>query len=216
MRVLVLNCTLKPSPAESNTAALLKIATDELERLGAACEQLRPVDYDLRPGTSSDMGDGDQWPELLERIQGCDILIVGTPIWLGWISSVCQRVLERLDAIFHEEQLRDDETGQYYSYNKVAGIVVTGNEDGAHACQARLAYALTEMGFTLPPNSSAYWVGEAGPGPSYLEAGRDDAYSTRMALTMAANLHYFAELLSKHPIPTRLKDIAERVERMSK
>jgi multimeric flavodoxin WrbA len=131
-------------------------------------EVLRFVEFYVYPGTSSNEGNGDEWPKILKKIKSCDIFIIGTPIWVGHLSSTAQRIIERLDAIFHEKKLQDSETGQYFTYNKVAGVLITGNEDGAHLCASQVLWAMQEFGFTIPPNVNSYWVGMAGPGPSYI------------------------------------------------
>jgi multimeric flavodoxin WrbA len=137
MKALILNCTLKPSPAFSNTGALIKKAEDQLKESGVDVEVIRLVDHDVKPGNDSDEGNGDEWPIILEKIKACDIFIIGTPIWMGHLASTSQRVIERLDAIFHEDGFTNDK-GQYITYNKVAGCLITGNEDGAHSCAAQV------------------------------------------------------------------------------
>ena len=129
LRALGLNCTLKRSPEESNTEALMRRVTGLLADHGVETEIVRPVDYAIKFGITSDEGDGDEWPNLLKKIKAADILLVGMSIWFGHRSSVCQMVIERLDGTYEER----NEQGQYPLYNKVAGVVVTGNEDGAHA-----------------------------------------------------------------------------------
>ena len=149
MRALVLNCTLKPSPAESNTEALARVVTGSLEREGVEIDVIRVVDHDVKPGVSNDEGDGDAWPTILERLLAAQILIVATPTWLGRPSSVAQRVLERLDALLSET----DDDGRPAAYNRVAGVVVTGNEDGAHHVISEVSGALGDIGFTVPGQS---------------------------------------------------------------
>lgn len=208
MKALIINCTLKPSPAFSNTDALIRKAATQLEQQGAAAEILRLVDYEIKPGNSSDEGNGDQWPLLLEKIRQCDILIIGTPVWMGHLASTAQRIIERLDAIFHEEGFTDETTGQYFTYNKVAGCLVTGNEDGAHACAAQLLWSMQELGFTIPPNVNAYWVGLAGGDKNYVEAGAERyLYTNNTLRTMIANLTFFAGLLKNNPITTNLNEL---------
>jgi multimeric flavodoxin WrbA len=161
LRALGLNCTLKRSPAESNTEALMRRVTGLLEEHGVETEIIRPVDYEIRFGITSDEGDGDEWPQVLDKIKAADILLVGMSIWFGHRSSVCQMVIERLDGTYEER----NEQGQYPLYNKVAGVVVTGNEDGAHACAESTLFNFTHLGCTVAPNVDTYWVGDAGPGP---------------------------------------------------
>jgi multimeric flavodoxin WrbA len=214
MKALIINCTLKPSPKESNTGALIAKAARHLEEWGAETEVIRLVDYNVKPGNSSDEGDGDQWPEILEKIKATDILIIGTPIWMGHLASTAQRVIERLDAIFHEEGTTDPVTGQYFTYNKVAGCLMTGNEDGAHSCAAQVLWSMQELGFTIPPNVNAYWVGIAGGDKDYVPGGGERYLYTNATLRyMVANLTFFAKLLKDIPIPTNwieLKSLAEQ------
>src|ERR1700744_3695864 len=162
MKALFLNCTLKPSPGFSNTGALIEKAEQQLKEYGIETETIRLVDFNVKPGNESDMGDGDEWPQILDKIKNCDIFIIGTPIWMGHLASTTQRVIERLDAIFHEDGMADEKTGQYFTYNKVAGCLITGNEDGAHSWAAQVLWSMQELGFTIPPNVNAYWVGMAG------------------------------------------------------
>ena len=216
INALILNCTLKPSPATSNTQALIDKAVAEFERLGVESDVVRIVDYDIKPGTSSDEGQGDQWPQILGRIRQCDIFLVASPVWVGHLASTAQRVIERLDALFHEKDLSDPETGQYLTYNKVAGAIITGNEDGAHESVRHILWAMQEFGFTVPPNVNTYWVGEAGPGPSYIEAGGDKHLFTNKTLLYAVhNLTFFARLLREHPITTNLNELSKRAEGQS-
>ena len=194
---LILNCTLKKSPEESNTEALIDIVTGNFDELGVAHETIRPVDFNIPFGVVNDMGDGDEWPQILDKILAADIVIMGMSIWFGVRNSVIQMVIERLDGSY----ALTNENGQYPMYNKVAGVVVTGNEDGAHACAETTLFNMTHMGFTVPPNADTYWVGDAGPGPSYIEAGQDHAYTQRTTRWMAHNLVHMARILKAHPIP---------------
>ncbi len=171
LKAVLLNCTLKKSPEVSNTQALMDIVIGHLDSLDVESEVIRPVDYNIPFGVVSDMGDGDEWPQILAKILAADILIIGTSIWFGVRNSVCQMVIERLDGTYEST----NEVGQYPMYNKVAGVVVTGNEDGAHACAETTLFNLSHLGFTIPPNADTYWVGDAGPGPSFIEAGGEDA-----------------------------------------
>ncbi|WP_204985969.1 flavodoxin family protein [Mucilaginibacter psychrotolerans] len=213
MKAFILNCTLKPSPKFSNTDALIKKAVAQLQEQGAETEVLRLVDYNVKFGNESDLGDGDQWPILLKKIQDCNIFILATPIWMGRLASTAQLVIERLDAIFHEEGFADEETGQYFTYNKVAGCLITGNEDGAHSCAAQVLWAMQEFGFTIPPNVNAYWVGLAGRGKNYVEADGEKHYFTNQTVRyLVANLMFFAKLLKEHPIDTNLRELDEKAK----
>jgi multimeric flavodoxin WrbA len=198
LKAVLLNCTLKKSPELSNTGALMEIVVRHLNDLGVDCELIRVADYQIPFGVVSDMGDGDEWPELLEKILAADILIVGTSIWFGVRNSVCQMVIERLDGTYNDT----NEVGQYPMYNKVGGVVVTGNEDGAHAAAETTLFNLSHLGFTIPPNADTYWVGDAGPGPSFIEAnGKDHFYTQKTAGWMAHNVVHLARMLKEHPIP---------------
>jgi multimeric flavodoxin WrbA len=205
-RALFLNCTLKPSPTVSNTQALIDKVAALMERQGVATETIRIADENVGTGISSDLGRGDGWPSILERVRACDILVVGTPIWLGHMSSLCQRIIERLDDTF---SAYDAGNGQFPLYNKVGAVIVTGNEDGAQSTSSEVLYALQSFGCTIPPNSDVYWVGDAGAGPSYIEAGGAQHYYTnKVAAWMAYNCTWMARVLRENPCPTNLTQLA--------
>lgn len=216
MKALIINCTLKPSPKFSNTQALINKAVTQLEEQGVGTEVIRLVDYEVKPGNSSNEGNGDQWPLILAKIRQTDILIIGTPVWMGHLASTAQRVIERLDAIFHEEGTTNEKTGQYFTYNKVAGCLITGNEDGAHSCAAQVLWSMQELGFTIPPNVNAYWVGIAGGGKDYVPAGGERLFYTNSVLRyMIANLVFFAKLLKENPITTNIKELDKMAKKES-
>ena len=198
LTALVVNCTLKPSPEPSNTDGLLRIPIAIWEANGVTVDQVRAVDLDLPPGVQPDMTehgfDHDDWPALHERVMAADILVLGTPIWLGEKSSVCTRVVERLYG--NSAELND--RGQWAYYGRVGGCIVTGNEDGAKHCAMNVLYSLQHLGFTIPPQADAAWLGEAGPGPSYLDEGSggpQNDFTNRNATFMAWNLMHLARLL---------------------
>ena len=198
LKAVLLNCTLKKSPAVSNTQALMDHVIETLEELDCRCESIRVVDYNVPFGVSSDEGEGDEWPQILDKILPADILIIGTPIWFGVRGSVAQLVIERLDGTYNDT----NEVGQYPLYNTVGGVVVTGNEDGAHDAAGTTLFNLSHLGCTIPPNSDTYWVGEAGPGPSFIEAdGWSSNYTQKTAGWMAHNVVHLARMLREHPIP---------------
>ncbi|MFT9849689.1 flavodoxin family protein [Aneurinibacillus sp. REN35] len=201
LQALVINCTLKKSPEESNTEALIQdVVSIFNEQEDISTEIIRAVDYNIAFGMSPDEGDGDQWPDIFEKVRAADILLIGTPIWLGEKSSVATQVIERLYAC----SSMTNEKGQYLYYNKVGGVIVTGNEDGAKEASRSVLYALSHIGFTLPPNVDTYWVGEAGPGPSYIEAhGERNDFTRQHGRIMAYNLMHFARLLRNNPIPAQ-------------
>ena len=198
LRAMVINCTLKPSPARSHTQGLLERSIAVLNGNGVTIDVVRAVDHDLPPGVYPDMRDHgfptDEWPELVERVMAADILIIGTPIWLGEKSSVCTRVIERL----YGNSAEVNEVGQYKYYGRVGGCIVTGNEDGAKHCAMNILYSLQHLGFTIPPQADAAWLGEAGPGPSYLDPGSggpDNDFTNRNATFMTWNLLHLARML---------------------
>ncbi|WP_379053505.1 flavodoxin family protein [Metabacillus endolithicus] len=197
MKALYLNTSLKKSNQESNTSALMKESRYWLENKGVTTEELRLADYQIAYGMESDMGEGDQWPEVFEKIKEANIVVIGTPIWLGEKSSIATLLMERLYA----SSMEKNDKGQSIFYNKIGGAVVTGNEDGAKDSAKSLLYGLQHIGFTVPPNVDAYWVGEAGPGPSYIEEGRGNDFTNGKVKTLSYNLVHFAKLLVNHPIP---------------
>jgi multimeric flavodoxin WrbA len=197
VRALVLNCTLKPSPAESNTEALAKVVIEALEKEGVTTELVRVADYDVRPGVSSDEGDGDQWPQLRAKVLQSEILVMASPTWLGQLSSVAKRVLERMDAMLSET----DDQDRPVAYNRVAGVVVTGNEDGAHHVINEIAGALGDIGFTIPGQAWTYWNKGPGPGPSYTETDEGHDWSASTGQAAAGNLVAVARALQATPVP---------------
>ena len=197
LRALFLNCTLKRGGEPSHTQRLANVAMAVMRSQGVSVACVRPVDLDLAPGIESDMTehgfDRDDWPELRERVLASDILVLCTPIWLGEESSVCRRVIERL----YGEGGRLNAAGQYLFYGRVGGCLVTGNEDGAKHVGMTATYALQHLGFAIPPNADAAWVGEAGPGDSYGDdgAGFGNDFTQRNTTFLAWNLMHLARLL---------------------
>ena len=198
MRALFLNCTLKRSPRRSHTRGLLDVSRAIMEENGVDVEVVRPVDLPIAHGVYPDMTEhgweADAWPELLEKVMAADILVLGTPIWLGERSSVCTQVIERLYAASGE--LNDQ--GQYAYYGRVGGCIVTGNEDGIKHCAMGILYALQHIGYTIPPQADAGWIGEAGPGLSYLDEGSggpDNEFTQRNTTFMTWNLMHMARAL---------------------
>jgi multimeric flavodoxin WrbA len=198
LRALYVNCTLKPSPARSHTQGLMNLSIGIMRRNGVTVDEVRAVDHELAPGVYPDMREhgagADDWPELYERVQAADILVLGTPIWLGEKSSICTRVIERL---YGNSSLLN-ERGQYAYYGKVGGCLVTGNEDGIKHCSMNVLYSLQHLGYTIPPQADAGWIGEAGPGPSYLDEGSGgpaNDFTNRNTTFMTWNLLHLARLL---------------------
>ena len=159
LTALALNCTLKTKFAKdpSSTDRMLQLLAAAMARHDVSTEFLQLADHDIKPGVTSDEGEGDAWPAIRKKILDADILVMGTPIWMGQPSSVCKRALERMDAFLEEK----DDKGRMVSYGRVAAVAVVGNEDGAHHVSAELFQALNDVGFTIPANAVTYWVGEA-------------------------------------------------------
>ncbi|MDH2416056.1 NAD(P)H-dependent oxidoreductase [Nocardioides sp. CER19] len=197
LRALVLVCTLKPSPADSSSSLLGTQVLRELEQHGVTGEVVRVVDHQVRFGVSTDEGDGDEWPQLREKMLASDILVIAAPIWLGQPSSVCKMVLERLDAELSET----DDEGRMLTYGKVAAIAVVGNEDGAHHVAAECQQALNEVGFSLPASGVTYWVGEALGSTDYQDVTPAPEQTTSMTKTVAANTAHLARVLKESGYP---------------
>ncbi|MFE6287111.1 flavodoxin family protein [Streptomyces sp. NPDC057877] len=197
MKALVINCTLKASPEPSNTEALARVVVERLEKDGVQVEVVRAVDLDIAPGvTSEPVREGDQWPPVHERLLDSEILVIASPTWLGRPSSVAQRVLERMDAMLSET----DDDNRPVAYNRVAGVVVTGNEDGAHHVISEISGALGDIGYTVPGQAWTYWHLGPGPGPDYLDEEKGRDWSHRTARAMAANLYGVARALTECPV----------------
>ncbi len=200
LSAMFLNCTLKPTGQLSHTGELLGVTDAIMQANGVSTELIRPVDLVLPPGVQPDMTahgfDRDDWPDLCRKVMAADILILATPIWLGEESSVCRRVIERL----YGESGKLNDRGQYIYYGRVAGCVVTGNEDGIKHCAMSVLYALQHLGYTIPPQADAGWIGEAGPGPSYADEGSggpDNQFTQRNTTFMTWNLMHMARLLKQ-------------------
>ena len=201
LRAVFLNGTLKRSPAYSHTDGLIDVSTRVLKGVGAQVDTVRIVDHTIPPGVYPDMReqgwDADDFPDLYrDLIEPADIVVLATPIWLGDQSSMTRLVIERLYG--YSGELND--AGQWSYYGKVGGVLVTGNEDGGKHCAAQMLYALSHIGFTIPPQADAYWVGEAGPGPSYLDdnRGAQNHWTTRNTVFAAWNMLHAARRLKDH------------------
>ena len=198
LRALFLNCTLKRSPDLSHTEGLVRISRAIMEKNGISVEELRPVDYDIAYGVWPDMkGHGwekDDWPEIYEKVKRADILVISSPIWLGEKSSVCTKVIERLYSTSSDL----NEAGQYAYYGRVGGCLITGNEDGVKHCSMNILYSLQHLGYAIPPQADAGWIGEAGPGPSYLDPGSggpENDFTNRNTTFMTWNLMHLARMI---------------------
>jgi multimeric flavodoxin WrbA len=197
LSALALVCTLSPSPAESSSDLMARQVLEALATHGVTGDVVRVVDHDIRPGVELDMGDGDEWPSIRERIMAADILVVATPIWLGHPASTTQRVLERLDAELSET----DEQGRPQTYGRVAVVAVVGNEDGAHHTFAQLAQGLSDVGFTIPPTGSTYWVGRAMEGTDFKDLDEVPEPVQQATSAAASNAAHLARLLKAQPFP---------------
>jgi multimeric flavodoxin WrbA len=199
LRALAFNCTLKKSPEKSSTEKLLQQFLNALAAMDVRGEMVRAVDYNIKPGVSSDEGEGDAWPSLRERALAADIIVIGSPIWLGQPSSVAKRILERMDAFLSEK----DKLGRMPSYGKVAVVNVVGNEDGAHHVAAEVLQALSEVGFSVPPGGVAYWVGEAMGSVNYVDLKKTPDALADWITMLAANTAHLAGILKSNPFPGR-------------
>ena len=197
LSALVLCTTLTPSPARSSSHLLGQQVLEALKEHGVTGEIIRVVDHDVKPGVDFDMGDGDEWPAIRERLLAADILVIATPIWVGHPSSLTQRVIERLDA---ELSAKDDQ-GRLLTYGKAAGVAVVGNEDGAHHVSAEVYQALDDLGFTLPAAAVTYWVGEAMQGTDYQDVDETPEATAATTKTLAAHLAHLARVLKANPYP---------------
>jgi multimeric flavodoxin WrbA len=198
LKAVYVNTTLKKSPELSHTQGLMDISAEIMRRQGVKIEMIRAVDHDIAPGVWPDMTEHgwarDEWPAVFERIMAANILVLGTPIWLGEKSSVCTKIIERL---YGNSGLLND-AGQYAYYGRVGGCLVTGNEDGIKHCAAGILYGLQHIGFTIPPQADAGWIGEAGPGPSYRDedsGGPENDFTNRNTAFMTWNILHYARML---------------------
>lgn len=198
LSALFINTTLKKSPQVSHTAGLWTICQSIFAKNNVAIDELRLVDHDIAAGVYPDMTKHgwarDEWPTVYGRVRAADILIIGTPIWLGEKSSVCTLLIERLYANSGDLNA----AGQYAYYGKVGGCLITGNEDGGKHCAMNILYSLQHLGFVIPPQADACWLGEAGPGPSYLDEGSggpENEFTSRNTTFMTWNLLHLARML---------------------
>ena len=199
LRAFALNCSLKASDADekSSTDKMIADLLAALKPYGVTGEVVRAADHDIKPGVLSDMGEGDAWPALRERLLAADIFIFGTPIWLGQPGSIAKRVMERMDAFLSET----DDRGRMPACGKGAVVAIVGNEDGAHHCHAQCFQALNDVGFTIPANAGAYWVGEAMHSTNYVDLPKvpDKVKSTLDML--ASNAAHLAHALKASGYP---------------
>ena len=198
LRALFVSCTLKRSPEVSNTEGLAAISQEIMRRQGVIVDSFRAIDHDIATGVYPDMTEhgwpSDEWPALYGRVMSADILVLCTPIWLGEKSSECNKVIERL----YGNSSILNQAGQYAYYGKVGGCLITGNEDGIKHCAMNILYSLQHLGYVIPPQADAGWIGEAGPGPSYLDEGSggpQNDFTNRNTTFMTWNLLHMARLL---------------------
>ncbi len=208
LKAVYVNCTLKKSPAKSHTRDLMDVSVKIMESEGVKVEIIRLADFDVPAGVQPDMtNEGepkDDWPNLYDKIIPADILVIGTPIWLGERSSIASKLIERLYAM---SSFQNDK-GQYVYYGKVGGCIITGNEDGVKHCAMGILYALQHLGYSIPPQADAGWIGEVGPGPSYGDTewngqkkdppvGYDSDFTNRNTTFMTYNLLHLAKMLKE-------------------
>ena len=201
LNALFFNCTLTKSPAPSHTDLLIDISKSIMDKHGVSTEVVRAIDHKIATGVYPDMRehgwDFDEWPEIYEKVKAADIVVIAGPIWLGDNSSVTKQIIERLYANSSDQ----NNQGQYLNYGKVGGALITGNEDGVKHCAMNILYSLQHIGFTVPPQADAGWIGEIGPGPSYGDeidgkrVGLDNDFTNRNTTFMTWNLLHMAKLL---------------------
>ncbi|MDN3202806.1 flavodoxin family protein [Algoriphagus sediminis] len=209
LKAMYINCTLKKSPDPSHTETLMSLSKGIMKREGVEVDEIRLVDHEVPPGVYPDMIEHgwfrDEWPEIFKRIFASDILIIGTPIWLGEKSSVATKLIERL----YSMSGKTNDKGQYLFYGKVGGCLITGNEDGAKHCAMGILYALQHVGYSIPPQADSGWLGEIGPGPSYGDTewdgkkldtpvGLDSDFTNRNTTFMTYNLMHLASILKSN------------------
>lgn len=208
LNAIYINCTLKKSPQKSHTSSLMNKSIEIMRKESVQVEEVRLIDLDIATGIYPDMTEHgwqtDEWPKLFEKIKAADILVVGTPIWLGEKSSVAQQLIERLYAM----SAITNNKGQYAYYGKVGGCIITGNEDGVKHCAMGILYALQHVGYSIPPQADCGWIGEVGPGPSYGDTewkgekldkpvGANSDFTNRNTTFMTYNLLHLALTLKQ-------------------
>lgn len=201
LKAIFVNCTLKKSPQQSHTRGLIDLSRSIMDKEGVKTDVIRFVDHDIASGVYPDMTEHgwkkDEWKDVFEKIFSADILIIGTPIWLGEKSSEAQKLIERLYSMSGELNKK----GQYLYYGKVGGTIITGNEDGAKHCAMGILYALQHIGYSVPPQADSAWLGEVGPGPSYLDPevhALENDFTNRNTTFMTYNLMHLAKLLKEN------------------
>lgn len=201
LSAIFINCTLKKSPRQSHTQGLMQVSIDIMEKEGVSVEYIRFVDHEVPYGVYPDMTEHgystDDFPAIFDKVMKADILVIGTPIWLGEKSSVATKLIERLYGMSGKQ----NDKGQYIYYGKVGGCVITGNEDGIKHCSMSMLYALQHLGYSIPPQADCGWIGEAGPGPSYMDKeskAYENAFTNRNTTFMTYNLMHLAKMLKEN------------------
>ncbi len=209
LSAIYINCTLKKSPEKSHTDTLMEVSKEIMAKEKVKIEEIRFVDHEIASGIYPDMTEYgwkvDEWPTLFKKIINADILIIGSPIWLGEKSSEAQKLIERLYAMSGKMNNK----GQYIYYGKVGGCIITGNEDGIKHCAMGILYALQHVGYSSPPQADCGWIGKVGPGPSYgdkewkdekldVPVGFDSDFTNRNTTFMTYNLLHLALLLKQN------------------
>lgn len=199
LKVQPLNCTLKRDTGQpSSTDAMIAVLAKEFAALDVeVAETIRVASHNVLAGVTSDEGEGDDWPAIREKILAADILILGTPIWMGQAGSVAKRALERMDAFLSET----DELGRMPSYGKVAVAAIVGNEDGAHAASAQIFQSLNDVGWTIPAVAACYWVGEAMGSVDFKDLKETPEMVAKTAKMVAGNAAHLVGLLKDNPFP---------------
>ena len=206
LKVLYINCTLKKAPQKSHTDTLMDVSKAIMVNEKVQVDEIRLIDHEVPPGVYPDMTEHgyekDEWPIIFKRVMEADILIVGTPLWLGEKSSICQKLIERLYGMSGETNSK----GQYVFYGKVGGCIITGNEDGIKHAAMGILYSLQHVGYSIPPQADAGWIGAVGPGPSYGDTewkgeklkepvGFDSNFTNRNTTFMTYNLLHLASMI---------------------
>jgi len=200
LKALFINCTLKKSPTKSHTRGLMDVSINIMKSEGVGVEVLRLADHEVPVGVQPDMTEEgfkkDDWPEIYKKVNEANILVIGTPIWLGERSSIATKLIERLYAM---SGMQNDK-GQYIYYGRVGGCIITGNEDGVKHCAMGILYALQHLGYSIPPQADAGWIGEVGPGASYLDEesnAKNNDFTNRNTTFMTYNLMHLAKMLDE-------------------
>ncbi len=201
LKAMYVNCTLKKSPQLSHTRGLMDVSINIMKKEGVEVDVIRLIDHDVAFGVYPDMtehgAEKDEWPTLFKKIFAADVLIIGSPIWLGERSSVCTQLIERLYAMSGQK----NDKGQYLYYGKAGGCIITGNEDGVKHCSMGILYALQHLGYSIPPQADCGWIGEVGPGASYLDKesnAQNNDFTNRNTTFMTYNLLHLAKMLKEN------------------